>query len=56
MAKQGSGGELVERGNGAEGLAPPMAKFFFSLSLWVSQAGKADCVSDTAFGFLLRQG
>ena len=29
MAKQGSGGELVERGNGAEGLAPPMAKFFF---------------------------
>lgn len=42
MAKQGSGEELVERGNGAEGLAPPAAKFFFFflLSLWVFRSGR----------------
>lgn len=38
MAKWGSGEELVERGNGAEGLAPPAAKFF--LSLWVFRSGR----------------
>lgn len=52
MAKQGSGEELVERGNGAEGLAPPAAKFFFffsSLPLGFS-VGTADRASDSAFG------
>lgn len=32
MAKRGTAEELVERGNGAEGLAPPAAKYFFSPS------------------------
>lgn len=34
MAERGSIEELVERGNGAEGLAPPAAKCFL-ISLWV---------------------
>lgn len=44
----------MERGNGAEGLAPPAAKFF--LSLWVFSVGTADRVSDSAFGLSLCQG
>lgn len=45
----------MERGNGAEGLAPPAAKFFF-LSLRVFAVGTEDSVSDSAFGLSLCQG
>lgn len=39
MAKSRSGAELVERGNGAEGLAPPAAKYFFSPCGFFAQDG-----------------
>lgn len=50
---EGAERRLVEKGNGAEGLAPPAAKFF--LSLWVYTVRTADCVSDSAFGLSLCQ-
>lgn len=53
MVKYGRSAELVERGNGAEGLAPPVAKFcFFPFSV---PLGMAENRSDTAFGLLLCQ-
>lgn len=49
MAKCGSRRELEGRGNGAEGLAHPVAKFcFFVFFGW-----GAEHVNDTAFGLLL---
>lgn len=40
MAKSRSAEELVERGNGAEGLAPPVAKYFFFPSGFFAQDGR----------------
>lgn len=43
----------MERGNGAEGLAPPTAKFCFSP--FSVPLGMAENLSDTVFGHLLCQ-